>query len=84
MGIFENFYLASIMESTIELNSILTCPQCGHQKKEPMPENACRFFYECESCHTVLRPKKGDCCVFCSYGSAPCPPVQREGKSGCC
>jgi hypothetical protein len=23
-----------------------------------------------------LRPKAGDCCVFCSYGTVPCPPVQ--------
>jgi GNAT superfamily N-acetyltransferase len=27
-------------------------------------------------CATVLRPKAGDCCVFCSYGSVECPPVQ--------
>ena len=72
------------MKGAIQLNSIITCPHCGHQKKEAMPEDACQFFYECESCHTVLRPKKGGCCVFCSYGSVPCPPVQREGKSGCC
>jgi hypothetical protein len=26
------------------------------------------------------KPKPGDCCVFCSYGSVPCPPMQ-EGKS---
>ena len=24
----------------------------------------------------------GDCCVFCSYGSVPCPPIQQNGK--CC
>ncbi|MFZ3234262.1 MAG: GDCCVxC domain-containing (seleno)protein [Stellaceae bacterium] len=27
-------------------------------------------------CGELLRPKTGDCCVFCSYGSMPCPPVQ--------
>ena len=35
----------------------------------------------------ALRPKPGDCCVFCSYGSVPCPPVQMErsaGSPGCC
>ena len=21
-------------------------------------------------------PKPGDCCVFCSYATVPCPPVQ--------
>ena len=47
-----------------------------------MPTDACQWFYECESCHVVLRPKAGDCCVFCSYGTRQCPPVQIEGK-GC-
>ncbi|MGB5185335.1 MAG: GDCCVxC domain-containing (seleno)protein [Xanthobacteraceae bacterium] len=23
-----------------------------------------------------LRPKPGDCCVFCPYGSVPCPSIQ--------
>ncbi|MFZ0027756.1 MAG: GDCCVxC domain-containing (seleno)protein, partial [Pseudolabrys sp.] len=27
-------------------------------------------------------PKDGDCCVFCSYGSVPCPPIQEKG-TGC-
>ena len=66
----------------IELKSILTCPECGFQNEETMLEDACQFFYECENCHTVLKPKPGDCCVFCSYGSVKCPPVQM-GK-WCC
>lgn len=65
------------------LVSVLTCPACGAQAEEAMPENACQFFYECRGCGKLLRPKPGDCCVFCSYGSVPCPPVQAEGK-GCC
>jgi hypothetical protein len=59
------------------LRSEITCPLCGHRKLEDMPTNACQYFYECDSCGTVLRPKPGDCCVFCSYGSAPCQPIQR-------
>jgi hypothetical protein len=45
---------------------------------------ACQFFYECTGCGARLRPKEGDCCVFCSYGSVPCPPIQAErlGASG--
>ncbi len=44
---------------------------------------------ECAGCGTKLKPKPGDCCVFCSYGSVPCPPIQaeRSGESGaasCC
>jgi hypothetical protein len=55
---------------------VVTCPDCGFAKGEAMPTDACRFFYQCEGCGAVLRPKTGDCCVFCSFGSVPCPPIQ--------
>ena len=66
----------------VELNSKITCPNCNHQKNEIMPTNACQFFYECENCKEVLRPKLGDCCVYCSYGTIKCPPIQ-AGESCC-
>ncbi|WP_373056322.1 GDCCVxC domain-containing (seleno)protein [Zunongwangia sp. H14] len=66
----------------VQLKSELTCPNCGNKKLEIMPTTACQFFYECENCKKVLKPKEGDCCVFCSYGSVACPPIQ-EG-SACC
>lgn len=47
-----------------------------------MPTNACQFFYECEGCKALLRPKAGHCCVFCSFGSVKCPPIQEQGS--CC
>ncbi|MDT7928880.1 MULTISPECIES: GDCCVxC domain-containing (seleno)protein [unclassified Tepidimonas] len=68
----------------IVLESTLRCPQCGHEKTERMPTDACQWFYECEACHTVLQPRPGDCCVYCSYGTSPCPPVQASGRTGCC
>lgn len=67
-----------------QLESVLTCPACGHAKHEVMPTNACQFFYDCEHCKAVLRPKAGDCCVFCSFGTVKCPPVQMQGGcTGC-
>lgn len=66
----------------VVLTSTLTCPSCSHAKAETMPVNACMFFYECTSCHRVLKPRAGDCCVFCSYGSMKCPPIQQQAK--CC
>lgn len=63
--------------------STLTCPECGHASTEEMPDDACQFFFECRGCGTVLRPLPGDCCVFCSYGDMPCPPVQETGASCC-
>lgn len=58
------------------LESTLTCPQCGVRHREVMPTDACQWFYECPACHALLRPQPGDCCVFCSYGDVPCPPIQ--------
>ncbi len=49
-----------------------------------MPTDACQFFYDCKGCGAVLRPEPGDCCVFCSYGTTPCPPIQIGGKGACC
>ncbi|MGH8753531.1 MAG: GDCCVxC domain-containing (seleno)protein [Burkholderiales bacterium] len=58
------------------LLSVLTCPRCGFSKQESMPADACLFYYQCTNCKTLLRPKSGDCCVFCSYGTVQCPPMQ--------
>ncbi|WP_168067879.1 MULTISPECIES: GDCCVxC domain-containing (seleno)protein [Sphingomonas] len=69
------------------LASTLTCPECGGASTDEMPTDACQFFYDCKHCSAVLRPLKGDCCVYCSYGDVPCPPIQeaREtGVAGCC
>ncbi|WP_072882416.1 MULTISPECIES: GDCCVxC domain-containing (seleno)protein [Flagellimonas] len=64
------------------LKSTIAYPKCSFQKEEETPTTACQFFYECENCKTLLKPKEGDCCVFCSYGTVGCPPIQ-EG-SNCC
>ena len=66
----------------IILNTLITCPVCGHKSEEEMPVNACQYFYECGKCQSVIKPKEGDCCVYCSYGTVPCPPIQ-ENKSCC-
>lgn len=62
----------------IILKSIITCPICWHIKEEIMPTDSCQYFYQCEECKTTLKPLEGDCCVYCSYGSKKCPPVQME------
>ncbi len=62
--------------------STLTCPHCGHAKTLTMPTDYCQFYYECTECGTLLKPLAGDCCVFCSYGDVPCPPIQEQ--KGCC
>ncbi len=69
-------------DEAIELKSTITCPNCGYKKDELMPENACTYFYECESCKARIKPLTGDCCVYCSYGTVKCPPMQ--SGTPCC
>jgi hypothetical protein len=64
----------------MRLESTVQCPICGHRTTERMPADACQFFYDCKGCGQRLKPKPGDCCVFCSYGSVPCPPVQTAAR----
>lgn len=66
----------------VQLKSEITCPNCGYKKVEEMPTNACQFFYTCTNCSQVLRPIEEDCCVFCSYATVKCPPIQ-QNKSCC-
>lgn len=66
----------------VTLQSTITCPECGHTADEIMPTDACQWFYECASCKALLKPEPGDCCVYCSYGTVACPPIQ-EGNSCC-
>lgn len=71
----------------MQLQSTLTCPHCGCAETLTMPVDACVVVYDCPACGARLTPKDGDCCVFCSYGDVPCPPVQ-EASGGrekrCC
>ncbi len=72
---------ASVVQEAI-LQSTITCPNCGHKKEETMPTNACQYFYECENCKTILKPRGNDCCVYCSFGTVACPPIQLD--ESCC
>lgn len=79
---FYNKRKAIMLSNDIQLQSIITCPECGHKKEETMPTNACQYFYECDSCKQVLKPTGNDCCVYCSYGTIACPPIQQD--LNCC
>jgi len=66
---------------SVKLDSVLTCPKCGFSSEERMPTDSCLIRYQCKKCGYAMTPKPGDCCIFCSYGSVPCPPIQ-ESKTG--
>lgn len=66
----------------LKFYSTITCPECGAAKCLRMPTDACQFFWECPVCGVILKPKHGDCCVFCSWGDVPCPPKQTCSNCG--
>lgn len=66
----------------IQLRSTVTCPNCGHAETETMPTDACQYVYTCTGCGERLKPRAGTCCIYCSYGSVPCPPIQEERAGG--
>jgi hypothetical protein len=74
-----NGHRDSVLQTTlaympaVQLESVITCPLCGHQAREQMPTDACQFFYVCTGCDERLRPAPGDCCVFCSFGTTAMP-----------
>ena len=71
--------------TAVILESTLTCPQCGAQVTEKMPTDMCVVRWRCPACGAEARPAPGDCCVYCTYGSVPCPPVQQaDAGGGCC
>lgn len=55
------------------LTGVLTCPGCGSSAHAEIPSGACLYFWSCPGCGSVLAPRPGDCCVFCSYGDRRCP-----------
>lgn len=56
-------------------------PRMRSTKKRNHADSACQFFYKCVNFRVDLRPRAGECCVFCSYSSSNCPLVQRN--AGC-
>ena len=71
--------MSKVIESTekkIVLESVVHCPKCGFESPEIMPTDSCLLRYQCKICGFVMAPTEGRCCIFCSYGSVPCPPMQ--------
>jgi hypothetical protein len=55
---------------------VVTCPVCKTQVQETMVSETLKLIYHCPVCLTWLSPKKGDHCIYESYGSVNCPPIQ--------
>jgi hypothetical protein len=61
-------------------DTIMTCPVCSTKTREKMSGEALKRIYHCPRCLTWLSTKKGDHCIYDSYGSAKCPAIQVKGR----
>ena len=57
-------------------DSLVTCPVCKTKVQEKMSSEAPKRIYHCPKCLSWLSPKQGDHCIYDSYGSVKCPPIQ--------
>jgi hypothetical protein len=55
---------------------VVTCPVCKTKVQETMVPETLKLIYHCPVCLTWLSPKKGAHCIYDSYGSVNCPPIQ--------
>ena len=62
----------------VELRSVITCPACAHSATETMPTDACLYVYDCKGCDHHMKPIKGKCCIYCSYGWSPARLVRKN------
>ncbi|MCD6017379.1 MAG: hypothetical protein K0S53_500 [Bacteroidetes bacterium] len=62
----------------LQLKSTIKCPVCKYAKVVPMLLYTRRVRYDCAECHAMLKTSVNECCVFCVYGSVPCPTTQQD------
>jgi hypothetical protein len=62
--------------------TLMACPVCDTKVKEKMSSEAHRRIYHCPKCLAWLSTKKGDHCVYDSYGSIKCPRMQIKERRG--
>lgn len=65
-------------DASINLLSVVICPNCGHSETELMKKDACKRIHICESCNFVVKTEKGNCCIYCEHGTNKCPTKQEE------
>jgi hypothetical protein len=59
---------------------VVTCPGCNKKVGEKMSSESVKRVFHCPSCLAWLSPKKGDHCIYDSYGSVKCPAMQLKAR----
>jgi hypothetical protein len=61
-------------------DSVVVCPACKSKVQERMSSESVKRIYHCPTCLTWLSTKKGDHCIYDSYGSVKCPATQLKER----
>jgi hypothetical protein len=64
----------------IARDCVVTCPTCKKKVQETMSSETIKKIYHCPNCLAWLSPKKGDHCIYDSYGSVKCPVMQLKAR----
>ncbi len=67
--------------TAVVLRSTLPAPSVGTGRRRSLPSTRARGSPSARAAHGAASPG-GDCCVYCSYGTSKCPPMQ-AGTSQC-
>ncbi|WP_285896681.1 GDCCVxC domain-containing (seleno)protein [Polynucleobacter corsicus] len=66
------------MRSVNTVLTTITCPDCCGQETLEISQGYSQHLYRCPSCSTILKPRSGDCCIFCSFGSQDCSNAEQN------
>ncbi|OWF65799.1 hypothetical protein B6A14_08535 [Polynucleobacter hirudinilacicola] len=59
-------------------HSTITCPYCQATETLEIPRGSSQHLYRCRACACILKPKSGDCCIFCSFGDLDCSSAEQN------
>ena len=61
---------------TLSISAVALALSLGAAQAQEMLQIGGLAYGGSDTLNTVLKPMPGDGCVFCSYGTVPCPPIQ--------
>ena len=58
--------------------STITCPHCSATETLEITKGYSLHLYRCFACGGILKPKSGDCCIFCSFSDLDCSSAEQN------
>ena len=64
------------LHHSVILETVMTCPSCHAKEKQTMWPHFIESVFVCNKCNKPHLQIPDRCCIYCSYGSIECPPIQ--------